>query len=918
MEITQIKERLSLADVVRYYGLKADKQNRLHCPFHPDKTPSLQLYYKTQTAYCFSSACRTHGKSMDVIDFVMYKENTDKHQAIEKCLQILGESGSPTPASHPGTSPATAGMDNANRSLFLERMFQYFCNAIHNSLPAKEYLQKRELDFRQLEVGYNAGQFHHGTRRDEKLISQCLEVGLLIDKGQKSKTGEKAYTVFGNRCICFALRGREDRITGLYFRSIAPSNSPEGGESRTSRHFYLKNRSGLYPHYPSPDTKRLILTESVIDAATLLQLPDITQQYSILACYGTNGLTEEHRAAIKELTVLEEIIFAFDSDAPGQEATAKYASLFADEYPHLRVSCLVLPGKDVNETAQGHEKGIFLHLLKTRQPCTFSREPDFFLSTEASTEKKNPEPQNTQPSQSPLVGDIGGCLDTTNPYNLHYRGVSADYYVKGGLPASLDTMKVSLQVVGRATGEDYRGRVDLYEYRQVSVHVKAVSERLSLVPQELERELSALCGLLENYRKQRLENKATENTRREVPVAQATMNQCLTFLRDTGLVRRLNELIEQSGVAGEETNRLFLFIIASSYKMPDTLHALIQGSSGSGKTRLLKVITQMMPPEDTIRFTRVTDSSLYNYPENYLSHKLLGFEDIDGLKEDAQYAVRELISNEILTSSTSSKTQEGQIVAQQRVVRGPIASISCTTRGHIYEDNMSRVFLLAVDESPAQTRRIIDYQQQKASGKIESGREKATKEFLQNCVRMLKPYPVVNPYATDLHLPVEAHKIRRLNDLYLSFVKQVTLINQYQRQKDSKGRLITQTQDLRTACRIMFESIVLKVDELDGSLRQFYEQLKGYQRKHPDQETFILRDIRQALRVSKTQLHRYINDLLELEYIQQTSGNAARGYRYKICYWDNVEALRDGIRQNLEKQIEELEKEKECSKAMEH
>jgi predicted transcriptional regulator len=108
----------------------------------------------------------------------------------------------------------------------------------------------------------------------------------------------------------------------------------------------------------------------------------------------------------------------------------------------------------------------------------------------------------------------------------------------------------------------------------------------------------------------------------------------------------------------------------------------------------------------------------------------------------------------------------------------------------------------------------------------------------------------------------------------------------------------------------MFESIVLKVDELDGSLRQFYEQLKQYLKKHPDQENFILRDIRQTLRVSKTQLHRYINELLELEYIQQTSGNAARGYKYKICYWDNVEALRSGIRQNLEQQIEELEKEK--------
>jgi DNA primase len=205
MEITEIKERLSLSDVVLYYGLKADKQNRLCCPFHQDKTPSLQLYYKTQTAYCFSSACKTHGKSMDVIDFVMYKENTDKHQAIEKCLQILGENTNPAQVSPSLTNPIAGTLDNESRSLFLERMFQYFCNAIHNSLPAKEYLQTRRLDFKQSEIGYNAGQFHHGARRDEKLISRCLEVGLLIDKGARSKTGEKAYTVFGNRCISFAL-----------------------------------------------------------------------------------------------------------------------------------------------------------------------------------------------------------------------------------------------------------------------------------------------------------------------------------------------------------------------------------------------------------------------------------------------------------------------------------------------------------------------------------------------------------------------------------------------------------------------------------------------------------------------------------------------------------------------------------------
>lgn len=313
-----------------------------------------------------------------------------------------------------------------------------------------------------------------------------------------------------------------------------------------------------------------------------------------------------------------------------------------------------------------------------------------------------------------------------------------------------------------------------------------------------------------------------------------------------------------------------------------------------------------MPQEDTIKFTRVTDSSFYNYPEDYLVNKLLGFEDIDGLKEDALYAVRELISNEILVSSTTTKTAEGQLLSAERTVRGPIASLSCTTKGEIYEDNMSRVFLIAVDETREQTKKIISYQQQKAAGLLDYEKENQVKEFLQNCIRLLKPYSVINPYAQKIQLPEDAHKIRRLNDLYLSFVKQVTLISQYRRAKDSKGRLISTIEDLQTANDILFESIVLKVDELDGSLRHFYESLKQYVSKQGQQNSFELRAVRQALRISKTQLHRYIHDLTELAYIQQTGGYANKGYQYKILYWDNIEALRGRIRAGLQNQIDTL------------
>jgi DNA primase len=109
------------------------------------------------------------------------------------------------------------------------------------------------------------------------------------------------------------------------------------------------------------------------------------------------------------------------------------------------------------------------------------------------------------------------------------------------------------------------------------------------------------------------------------------------------------------------------------------------------------------------------------------------------------------------------------------------------------------------------------------------------------------------------------------------------------------------------ATEVLFESIVLKVDELDGSLRQFFERLKKYVKN--DSEEFILRDIRQNLNISKTQIFRNIQTLLELEYIKQVGGFSNKGIRYKISYWDNYQKLRTEIKDFLMIQIDQLRQE---------
>jgi hypothetical protein len=345
--------------------------------------------------------------------------------------------------------------------------------------------------------------------------------------------------------------------------------------------------------------------------------------------------------------------------------------------------------------------------------------------------------------------------------------------------------------------------------------------------------------------------------------------------------------------------------------MPETLHALIQGSSGSGKTHLLARVSSFIPKEGKKSFTRVTEGSLYNYGLYDLSHQLICIEDLDGMKEEAQLAFRELQSKGVIISSTSSKDENGNVNAYERVVYGPIASMACTTKGEVYEDNMSRCFLIAVDESHEQTLRIIEYQNKKSAGLIDEKREQQITEFLQHCIRLLKPYQVINPYADKVHLPEEAHKIRRLNGLYQAFVKQITLLHQYQRKTDAQGRLISEKEDLQVAAEIMFESIVLKVDELDGSLRQFYERLKQYVKSKGGTQyqgyEFSQREIRHAMHVSKSQLQRYLNDLLQLEYIRQAGGYANKGFSYKVLYWDNIAVLRSKVKRHLHGQLEQLE-----------
>ena len=109
----------------------------------------------------------------------------------------------------------------------------------------------------------------------------------------------------------------------------------------------------------------------------------------------------------------------------------------------------------------------------------------------------------------------------------------------------------------------------------------------------------------------------------------------------------------------------------------------------------------------------------------------------------------------------------------------------------------------------------------------------------------------------------------------------------------------------------MFDSIGLKVDELDGALREFYEQLKTYiKSKSNAQEDltapFTQREIRLKFLISQSTVYRYMESLLNLEYIEKTYTGKSNTHHYQITFWDDNKALKARIKKDLQEQLDKL------------
>jgi DNA primase len=880
MEIKEIKNRLSILNVLNHYHLKPDKNQRLCCPFHPDKTPSFQVYTETGTWTCFSSNCSAG--SGDQVDFIMRKEGITKHEAILKAQDLIGELAEPGPRkSKLGAEPKQQPeLTTDQRTEILTEAFTHFVRSL-NAKPEKaiNYLGSRKLDYKKLSIGYDAGTLHKikETTPDQKQL--YLQAGLL--KPDKFGRENSYYTRF-NGCIVFPLLDKSKNIVSLY-----------GRHSEKQEHHYLEgDHKGLYPGYPDPGTTRLILTEAIIDAATLQQLPDITKDFSILALYGTNGFTDDHKQAISQLKELKEIILFFDGDEAGSEAVRNIAAGLKQISEKLLITVVGTPeDEDINSLAQGHDNEIFTHLIENRKP--------FILSTENHSIEKEKMPE-TEPTINPATSN--GLK--VKPDCLIYETEKLLVTLWGGIEIhTVNRLRVTLHI--RLKTNEYasfRDTADLYSHSQSDRLVKQAAEKLEISSSIVTEAITGLTKELETYRGQKREEKRKSEQVKEQQgkdlFSRDEMQSARDFLTRPGLTKSTYELFGGLGLIGEQDNATLLFFIFLTRLFKNPLHAIVMGSTGSGKTYLLQGVAGTVPRQHIHVTTSLSENTLYYTPQDFLKHKILLQEDLDGAY-NALLPLRELMSNqEISRFSTKTNSRTGDSKQVYLHVEGPVCVAGATTRDKIYEDNANRSFLLQIEENPRHEAAVLEYQGKIAAGLVNTKKYEGSINLLKACQLLIEPVEVIIPFAPKLELPPHVFKKMRTKNHYLTLIKAVTLWNQKQRKRttdrDGNTFLLSTLEDVEWANYLCRDALLRKSDELGGKTRNFFESLKELI-KEWNVKTFYAKEIRRHYRMHPMELQRRLNELEARGLVRCVSRSNKPGNEYEILIWDDYDQLRSGI-----------------------
>ncbi len=493
------------------------------------------------------------------------------------------------------------------------------------------------------------------------------------------------------------------------------------------------------------------------------------------------------------------------------------------------------------------------------------------------------------------------CSLSRTSEGLVFTGDTLTYRITGLTAHNLDRLRITL----KANPTDQPGTfhidtLDLYYSRARESFSEACAKYMKAQQPAVMAELSQLVAALEAERIAMRERGSAPVT---PTMSDDEQKEAIELLKSKDLLNRIISDFDALGLIGERHNKLLGYVAAVSRLMPDPLGVLVLSRSGAGKTCLQDAVCKFVPPEQCIQYTRLTGQSLFYRDANSLKNKLLAIEEEEGM-QDAMYSIRTLQSSQKLSiASTRTDAKTGKMSVDEYTVYGPVVVMISTTNPEALDpETRQRFLILTIDESEEQTKSILNAQRQKnrlSFFRMSSDESSVTRTH-HNMQRLLRQLTPVFPDELEIRYPYGRLQMRREQGKYLSLIKAIALLHQYQRKTGTLKRMdgakvdyvMVDKKDVELALELGRMVFHRNVDDVSPTGRRLlaeiarlvtekYEALKADTRDLLiSQVPFTRKELREQTGWSEAQVRQNIGPLAELGYIGVLKGQFGSTFRY--------------------------------------
>ena len=357
-------------------------------------------------------------------------------------------------------------------------------------------------------------------------------------------------------------------------------------------------------------------------------------------------------------------------------------------------------------------------------------------------------------------------------------------------------------------------------------------------------------------------------------------------------------------IKGEENNIKFLFCACISKNLPRDyrLHVIITSQSSGGKSNLVNTILEPFK-EDVLDFTEYTSAFLNRHQSNMdgFIFKMEQMEKTNDKKQVSLASMKFLLSEGKLRIGLVDKNEKGQNTPKTLEVNGIPVFISTSTNYNIDPETINRTFLMQVDESEEQTKRIIIHVLDKYNSiKYDS----EWKNNIDKLYNISQTYKEISKQLKGIYIPF-ANKIRELipsasltmrRDLpkilnltcviaFLNFTKRIKIpfdggqyfYDNLEAHKMSSYYLIADPEDFKQALQIGGETIQQTINKINSSSMDIYKTFMKLYNENPVNGV-TTSDLKTVTDLSQNRVGELLKQLYDMGFLRRNK--EGKEYRY--------------------------------------